>query len=204
MAGPMRRDDPSFEWDPEGRDEEGFKGNGAKLFQRASSFFFFCMSQNVVPPSDRHFYSTLSKIMQISKHSALYGNYIEDGVENSAAEMLSDLKEALKSGTIPRQAIATKLQEILSLLSEESRKAALMITLTELEIFFMGSHVKASDVEKRAFYEKVGMIMEKLTPQMQDITAEAINRDLQHLMKESPSVDQILSELDLCYGRWIK
>lgn len=204
MIGPIQGPDTPKDWGDDRVDEPGFKGNGAKLFRKVSDLYFFCMAKDVVAPSDRFIYTTLSKIMQISKHSATFGDYINDNIENSASEMISELKESLKSGKVPRQAISTKLEHILSVLVDDNRKARLMVTLTELEIYFMSPAAGATEEEKRTFYERVTRVIEKLTPETADINAEAINRDLRHFLHGKHEPSKILEDLSLCYERWLK
>jgi|GEM_PF-2761851 len=204
MVDPIQGPHSPSEWDEEQSEPRGLKGHGAKLFRKVSDLYFFCMAKDVVAPSDRYIYTTLAKIMQISKHSATYGDYITDRTEQNAADMIAEVKESLRLKNIPRQIISTKLKYILDTITEDSRKARLMETLTDIEMYFMNPETGATDEELEALRGKVSLIVEKLTPDTQDINAEAIHRDLRDCLKDAPPPAKILNELDLCFKRWLQ
>ncbi len=201
MVDPLGQSHHTPEW---GEEKESSEASN-QLFKRVSDLYFFCMAKDIVAQPDRAVFTTLSKIMQISKHSATHGGYLDQTIENKAAELIADLKESLQSGKIPRNSIPTKLEDILHLLTDDSRKARLVVLLTELEMkYFLGSTTPSSDSQQKKFQEIVSKIIEDISKSTPDINAEAIYRDLRHFMTEKHAPEEVLKELALCYDRWLR
>lgn len=178
-------------------------GNGAILFRKASDFFFWCMSKETPNSSDRTLYQKLSCIMQICKFSATSGDFIEDHVERKTADLLTDLRDALQSGTMKRSEIVNSLDQVIFLLTDESPKAKLVLTLHLLEQKFFPTRKERSEGKHKQFTHSASKLLAKLKRGTPNIHAEAIGRDLKRFIHDEHTLEDLFVEMELCEKRWL-
>ena len=167
--------------DPEGLHLQGHKsGNvGEKLYEHSSAFYSWY--QWVRKTSDSPQSSqNLQVIMQIAQKASLTPEE-----EQEAVNRLSDLREDLDSGRITMDQIGHETDRIIDELTENNPKSRVVMYTTQIEIAINLSEGEPSDELREA----LNQLMNHISPEMPNIQAETLSRNLSLILDSSSSRD---------------
>ena len=129
------------------------------------------------PTSPAEGYQGLQYIMQIGQQGTAT---VEEA--STASKELNNLMEDLDGGKKTLDQIPYEVGRIVDRLTEDNPKSRIVMQATKIEIAVNLSELEAPD----AFKEMMHTLLEKVSPEMPNIQAEAISHTLQEGLQEKP------------------
>jgi hypothetical protein len=142
--------------------------------------------------SIRKILSLLKRIAEVSMNG---GSFLREKEEIHVLNKLSNILQDLNSGKLRKHHLPNGLFQVLEGLTQNNPKAKVISQITELEYYFCINPPPGQSPESTIRYQKLfNQIIDKISPQMPDISASAIAQGLSRILESLNSVSDLASK----------
>ncbi len=176
---------------------------GSHLVENISELYAWYAVWNNSATLKNPTYFGLARLMRIIKTSCEGGAFLTPNEQESISQSIHLLRENLFQCKIRVSELPFHLIRIIEKIVETSPKAKLVDTIMKLEFAYFDQDEMPKEEICQKVKEQTGLIMKKITPELPDICATAIEKNLEALVRSRASLEDLSEKIRLSYKHWL-